>query len=180
VFYTENSILILIDIQEKLTAVMHNREELVERLVTLTKGMQLLNVPIIRLEQNPAKMGATIPELNELLADTPPISKMSFSVTGCEAFMDALSITQRNNIIVAGIETHICVYQSCIQLAKRGYRIKVVADATSSRTETNRSTAIAEISTHPSAGITTTEMILFELMQTAEHSAFRDMLRIIK
>ena len=174
-----NTLLTLIDVQEKLTAVMHNRDELVQNLLKLVKGMQLLNVPIIRLEQNPEKMGRTIPELDRLFRD-PPIPKMSFSCCGSVDYMNAITALDRKNIIIAGIETHVCVYQTAADLAEYGYSVEVVANATSSRTPINKDIALAKINSTDGAGITTIETIIFELMRSAEHPAFRDMLKIIK
>jgi len=182
----ENTLLTLIDVQEKLTAVMHDREELTNNLIRLVKGTQLLGIPIIRLEQNPSKMGRTIPELDQLLAGEPPVEKMSFSCCGSETYMKALTATGRQQVLIAGIETHVCVYQTAQELSSKGYRVEVVADATSSRNPINRDTALAKITSSPapdntgSACITTTEMLLFELMRTAEHPHFRDMLKIVK
>ena len=107
-----NTILVLIDAQAKLTAVMHDRDELVSNLVKLVKGIQLLKVPILWLEQNPDKMGSTIPELGELLAGQTPITKMGFSCCGVEPFDTQLLNSGRKQVLIAGIETHVCVYQT--------------------------------------------------------------------
>ena len=182
----QNTVLTLIDVQEKLTSVMYNREALINNLVGLVKGMQLLDIPIIRLEQNPSKMGRTIPELEQLLNSEPPIEKMSFSCCGSEAYMEKLVATGRRQVLIAGIETHVCVYQTAQELSSKGYTVEVVADATSSRNPANRDTALSKIRCRTTAdsdgstGITTTEMLLFELMRTAEHPRFRDMLKIVK
>jgi nicotinamidase-related amidase len=182
----ENTLLTLIDVQDKLTAVMHHREDLIKNIVRLIKGMQLLGIPIIRLEQNPSKMGRTIPEIDHLLTAEPPIEKMTFSCCGSDAYMKALTATGRQQVLIAGIETHVCVYQTAQELSSKGYRVEVVADATSSRNPINRDTALAKITSSPapdntgSACITTTEMLLFELVQTAEHPHFREMLKIVK
>jgi nicotinamidase-related amidase len=169
----------LIDVQEKLAAVMHNRDALIHNLVKLVKAMQLLEIPIIRLEQNPEKMGRTIPELEELFTED-PIHKMSFSCCGSEDYMNALTASNRNHILIAGIETHVCVYQTAVDLVEKGYSVEVAIDATSSRTVLNKDTALAKINSTTGAGTTTAETIIFELMRTAEHPAFREMLRIIK
>jgi nicotinamidase-related amidase len=174
-----NTVLTLVDVQEKLCAVMHKREELIQNLVKLVKAMQLLGVPIIRLEQNPEKMGQTIPELAQLFTE-PPIQKMSFSCCGSAAYMEALTALNRKHIIIAGIETHICVYQTAADLAEKGYSVEVVANAASSRIPINRDTALTKINSTPGADITTVETIIFELMRSAEHPAFRDILKIIK
>jgi nicotinamidase-related amidase len=184
---TENTILVLIDVQEKLTSVMHEREALISSLVKLVKGIQILDVPIIWLEQNPEKMGPTIPELKGLLEGDAPTAKMSFSCCGVEGFNQTLLASGRKQVLIAGIETHVCVYQTAAGLIRGGYSAEVVADAVSSRTATDKEIGLAKIracGAH-SAGsgqghITSVETALFELMRTAEHPAFRDMLKIVK
>ncbi len=183
-----NTILILIDVQEKLTSVMHDREALIINLVKLVKGMQVLGIPIVWFEQNPEKMGTTIPELQELLSEQKPISKMSFSCCGAEGFEDALEAHgRRKQILIAGIETHVCVYQTAVELIRGGYSAEVVVDAVSSRSPTDKEVGLAKIQAcgAHSAGsgqghVTTVEAALFELMRTAEHPNFRDMLKVVK
>ncbi len=183
----DNTALVLIDVQEKLTSVMHNREEMIENQIKLIKAVQLLEIPIIWLEQNPLKMGNTIPELSNLMQDQAPISKMSFSCCGCSEFMEKLDKLHRKHILIAGIETHVCVYQTAIDLIRAGYAAEVVTDATSSRTPTNKEVALTKINAcgMPTSGTghgntTTTEIAIFELMRTAEHPCFRQMLKIVK
>jgi len=161
---------------------------LVANLIKLIKGVKLLDIPIIWLEQNPDKMGQTIPEIRELLADQDPIAKMSFSCCGVEAFEDALVASgRRKQILIAGIETHVCVYQTAAELIRDGFSAEVVVDAVSSRTATDKELGIRKIqacgarsSGSGQGHITTVETALFELMRTAEHPAFRDMLKVVK
>jgi nicotinamidase-related amidase len=184
---THNTVLILVDVQEKLTSVMHQREALVENLVKLIKGVRTLNIPVIWLEQNPDKMGQTIPELRELLEGQAPITKMSFSCCGASGFKEALKASGCKQVLIAGIETHVCVYQTAVELIRASYAVEVVVDAVSSRRATDKETGLAKIracGAH-SAGsgqghITTVETALFELMRTAEHPSFRDMLKVVK
>jgi nicotinamidase-related amidase len=183
-----NTILVLIDVQEKLTSVMHNRETLITNLVKLIKGVQVLEIPIIWVEQNPAKMGQTIPELRELLANQNPIEKMSFSCCGVDAFEEALIASgRRKQILIAGIETHVCVYQTASELIRGGFSAEVVVDAVSSRTAIDNEIGLSKIQAcgAHSAGsgqghITTVETALFELMRTAEHPTFREILKVVK
>ena len=182
-----NTILVLIDVQERLTAVMHDRDALVTNLIKLVKGIQLLKVPILWLEQNPDKMGSTIPELSELLAGQTPITKMGFSCCGVEPFDTQLLNSGRKQVLIAGIETHVCVYQTAAQLIRGGYSAEVVADAVDSRSPTDKAMGLTKIQAAGarSAGsgqghVTTVETALFELMRTADHPAFRDMLKVVK
>ena len=176
----DQSVLVLVDIQEKLTRVMHGREELVTGLCQLTACAKALGIPVIAMEQLPDKMGPTIPELRELLDGVAtPLAKATFSCTESGAFREALADSGRRQVIVAGIETHICVYQTAMGLAD-DYEVHVVSDAVSSRTAQNKAAALARMADRDGIELTTVEMAVFEMLRTAEHPAFRDILRIIK
>ena len=184
---TGKTLMVLIDVQEKLTAVMHEREALVARLEKLVRGMNTLGIPIIWVEQNPAKMGPTIPVLLPHLAGNTPLTKSCFSCSGSEAFNAALRASGRKQILIAGIETHVCVYQTAVALIRDSYAVEVVADAVSSRHPQDHAIALEKIreAGRHSVGsgqghVTTVETALFELMRTADHSAFREILRIVK
>jgi len=169
----ENSVLVLVDVQGRLAQLMYDRAFLLASLARLLRGMQRLAVPVIWTEQNPARMGGTVPELRDLMQGATPVSKMSFSCVGEPAFVTRLEQFQRRQVLLAGIETHVCVHQTAADLKGLGYEPHVVADAVSSRTALNR---IAR----GGAVLTTVEMALFEMMRTAEHPAFKDVLRIVK
>jgi len=176
---TDDTVLVLIDVQGKLAEAMDGRERLYDALQRLVKGCRVLELPVIWMEQIPDKMGPTIDPLRELLAEQAPISKCAFSCFGEPAFLDRLKTTGRTNVLLAGIETHVCVYQTARDLVDSGCVVQVVADATSSRTAENRAIGLERIRS-AGASITSVETILFELMRTAEHPAFRDILRIVK
>ncbi|MBN2238387.1 MAG: hydrolase [Dehalococcoidales bacterium] len=178
-FNIENTALIIIDIQEKLFRVMHEKEELASSAGKLLKGIQALDIPVILTEQNPKGLGPTIPELSELMPDTEPIVKFDFSCYREEAFRQKLTEVNRRQLLVTGIETHICVYQTAVELAAAGYKTAVVTDCVSSRTPENRDKAITRMVSE-GIKVTTTEMILFELLGTARHEKFRDISAIIK
>jgi nicotinamidase-related amidase len=141
--------------------------------------MLRLGVPIIWVEQVPEKMGPTIQPLRGLLEGLVPISKSTFSCCGEPEFMKALRQTLRKQVIIAGIETHVCVYQTASDLIAAGYEVEVVSDAVSSRSAENRNVALHKIWSI-GARLTTTEMILLELMRTAKHPRFREILGLIK
>jgi nicotinamidase-related amidase len=171
--------LVVIDVQGKLAQVMHNREFLVENLKKLIKGVRVLNIPILWLEQNPAGLGPTLPEIAELMPDITPIGKMSFSACGNPAFMEALEAADRTQLLLVGIEAHICVYQTAIDLLKRSYEVQVVADAVSSRTAENREIALMKMR-DSGVGLTSVEMALFELLGVAEGRQFKEIAKIVK
>ncbi len=178
-FELGNTAFVLVDVQGKLATVMHERESLYRTLEILLKGMLALRVPLIWMEQIPEKMGPTIPELTAHLEGHTPIPKACFSCCGSDAFLQALKESGARQVVLAGIETHVCIYQTARDLLDLGYEVEVVADAVSSRFETNRHIALQKIA-GLGAGLTSAESILFELMRTSEHPAFRDILTLVK
>jgi len=179
----ETSVLLLIDVQGRLAQLMDGKEELFDSLQTLIKGMSILKVPVIWVEQLPEKLGATIPEvallMQELMPDVKPIPKSSFSCCANVEFMEKFSAINRKQVLVVGIETHICVYQTALDLLNRGCEVQVVADCVSSRKKENKEIGIRRI-VQAGGAETTTEMIIFELMKAAEGDAFKKMVKVIK
>jgi nicotinamidase-related amidase len=175
----DDSVFILVDVQGKLAEVMHEKAQLHRNLEILVAGMRRLDVPILWMEQIPDKMGETLPALRTLLEPAAPLSKACFSCAGSDAFTTALDAAGRRTAIVAGIEAHVCVYQTTRDLLERGYHVEIVADAVSSRAASNVDHALRRMAAE-GASLTTTEMVLFELMRTAEHPAFRDILKLVR
>jgi len=124
-------------------------------------------------------MGPTIDLLRDELADLEPLNKMSFSCWGDPSIRARLESLNRDQVILAGIETHVCVFQTTADLVETGYEVHVVTDAVSSRTAANREVGLERIRTC-GARLTSVESVLFELMRTSEHPAFRDVLKIVK
>jgi nicotinamidase-related amidase len=178
-FELGNTVFVLVDVQGKLAAVMHAREALYRNLAILLRGMQALRVPVIWMEQIPAKMGPTIPELAAHLEGQRPIAKACFSCCASDTFLQSLKASGARQVVLGGIETHVCIYQTARDLLELGYEVEVVGDAVSSRCETNHTIALQKIAAL-GAGVTTAESMLFELMRTSEHPAFRDILKIVK
>jgi len=176
----DNTALLIIDVQGKLAQLMHQKEKLFANLEKIIKGAQVLELPLIWTEQVPEKLGPTSPELAELLIrSAQPISKASFSCCGVEPFVSALAQTKRRQVLVTGIETHICVYQTSVDLLAQGYEVQVVADAVSSRTAENRQLGLDRMHS-AGAVLTSTEMALFELLRVAEGDKFRQISKIVK
>ncbi len=176
---TENTALLVIDIQGKLAQSMFNKEKLFQNLQIIVKSAQILKLPIIWMEQLPQKIGPTIPELAELLNEAEPIKKSSFSCCGNKKFLNALSNIECGNLLLVGIETHICVYQTAIDLLKRRYNVHAIADAVSSREPENRRIGLKKIET-AGGSLTTVETVLFELLKTAENKNFSDIVKLIR
>ena len=175
----ENSILIVIDVQDRLVRVMHEKEALLENLQKIIKGAGILNIPMIVTEQDPEKLGATVPEIFTLLNNIRPIHKSSFSCCETDAFMKELGHMKRGQVMVVGVESHVCVYQSTVDLIRAGYEVHIVTDCTSSRTEKNRILGIERMRDE-GAKLTGTEMVLFELLKVAGDDRFREISRLVK
>ena len=176
---SNNTVLIVIDVQDKLSRVMHEKQSLFENLQKLIKGAQILGIPIILTEQNPDGLGLTVPEVAHLFPNIQPIPKLSFSCCGDERFMEELKARNRRQVLVAGIEAHVCVYQTAIDLLSLGYEVQVVTDTVSSRTVENKEIGLEKMKSE-GAGLTSTETALFELLKVAEGAKFKEILRIVK
>ncbi|MCX8044327.1 MAG: hydrolase [Desulfobacterota bacterium] len=177
----ENTVvLVVIDVQGNLAMAMHGRERLFDNLVRLITGIQVFSIPILWTEQNPKKLGPTIPSIAQAMPNMlHPIPKLSFSCFREKAFADALIATQRFDVVVAGIEAHICVYQTAFDLMSAGYRVHVIADGVASRTPKNCSLAL-QCMRDAGARLTSVEMLLFELLKTADSDRFKEIARIVK
>lgn len=176
---SSDTVLLVVDIQEKLVRAMHAREELVLRAQQLVQGARVLDLPILCTEQNPKGLGPTVPEIAAHLPAAQSISKFSFGCCACEDFMRSLQATARRNILIAGIETHVCVYQTAVELFAKGYGVEVVADACSSRTLQNKQTGLEKMR-DAGVALTSVETALFELLKVAEGPLFKQILSIVK
>jgi nicotinamidase-related amidase len=176
---TANSVLIVVDVQGRLAQLMHDKEALFANIGRMIKGAQLLGVPILWTEQYPEGLGATIPELAQLMPNNAPLVKDTFSCFGDQKFVDRLKATNRTKAMLTGIESHVCVYQTARDLLEKGVDVELIADAISSRTDANKSLGIERMK-DLGAGVMSTEMALFELLQIAKGDKFKEVLRIVK
>jgi nicotinamidase-related amidase len=172
----DDTVLVLIDIQEKLVPVMQNPELLIQNAVRLVKFAHLLNLPIICTEQE--KLGSTIAPIRDELKGLAAISKLSFDCFACQGFKNELERIGRKVLIVAGIEAHICVAQT-VWHALRDYGVHVVADAASARFEPNHAIAMQRMQM-AGATITSTEMFIYEVLGQAGTDTFREVLKFVK
>lgn len=173
-----NTGLILVDVQGKLADQMVDAPQLFQRLRTLIAGANLLQLPIVWLEQLPEKLGETREEIRDLLTGKPLI-KQTFSGLNNAEIASCIEQHGRQNWLIAGIETHICVYQTAAQLLEQNYQVQLVTDAVSSRTEANKNLAISKLE-QLGARLTSIEMALFELQQVAEGERFKQLIKLIK
>jgi nicotinamidase-related amidase len=177
---TDQTLLVVIDVQGKLAQVMCQKEALFANLEKIIRGAQVLGLPIIWTEQVPAKLGPTSPEIAALLAEqTQPIAKSSFSCWGHPPFVEALTALNRRQVLLTGIETHVCVYQTALDLLNAGYEVQTVTDAVSSRTTENKRVGLEQVKAC-GAALTSTEMALFELLRVAEGPQFKEIAKIVK
>ena len=174
-----DSIFVQVDIQERLFPHIANKEELEKNLLTLVKGLKVLGVPFIVNEQYKKGIGETIASLKELTDDYPHFEKTTFSCCGNNEGLEAIKKTGKKTVIVAGIETHVCVLQTCIDLLENGFKVVLVTDCCSSRKENDTKFAIKRLI---QAGVipTTYESILFELTLDAKHPCFKEISSLVK
>jgi len=175
----QNACLVVIDVQGKLAQLMVDKESLFRNTQILIQAAKILGIPILWCQQVPEALGPTLPEIAELLTGIEPIDKASFSCCGEERFTAELNAIGREQVLLCGIETHVCVYQTAMDLMEGGLDVTVVADAVSSRTEQNRQIALARLAAE-GANVSSTEMVLFELLRTAQHPRFRQIAKLVK
>ena len=175
----ENTGLLIIDVQEKLMEVMGRQQGIIENIIKLLHLSELFNLPIILTEQYPRWLGPTLKEVQERLPAYDPITKMHFNCCDVEAFNDRLEGERLQSVIVTGVESHICVFQTCACLLQRGYTVHVPQDAVDSRTDDNWRVGL-ELLREAGALITSTETIIYQIMGKAGTKEFKKMLKILK
>lgn len=175
----EKCIGLLIDVQERLYPVMDNKESLLNACSTFLKGLSLLGIPLLITEQYPKGLGPTVKDLRELSEGIEAIEKISFSCMDEVDFEAALQESGRRQVLVAGIESHVCVLQTVRDLQEAGYKAVVLADATSSRKDSDREVALERMR-QEGAVITTVESLLFELCRYAGTPEFRQISNLVK
>ena len=171
--------LVVVDVQGKLARRVHDSDAMLDRLQRLIRAARLLDLPVVWVEQRPDKLGATVPEIAEALSGLSPASKSSFGCCGDEAVMGEIRSSGRSQILLCGIETHVCVWQTARELCRSDFDVHLIADASSSRSALNRDIAWRRME---AIGVTlsTVEMALFELMASADHPRFREISRLLK
>jgi nicotinamidase-related amidase len=169
-------------VQEKLLPVIDDAKHLTRNIERLIRGMHVLGVPVVVTEQYVRGLGPTIAPLREALEEAGgyrPIEKACFSAHGCEAFVAQLAALERRQVIVAGIEAHVCVYQTVLDLLAAELDVTVVADAVSSRTAQNKEIALRRMVAE-GVKLSSTEMALFELTVASGTDEFRAISKLVK
>jgi nicotinamidase-related amidase len=174
-----NSALAVIDIQERLAPAMFEPERIIENARRLISGAALLHLPVLVTEQYTKGLGRTVPEIAAVIPNFRPVEKMCFSAAGAGGIMKALRAKDVQNVLLCGIEAHVCVTQTCLDLLNAGFQVFVAHDATSSRSAENWRLS-AERMRQVGAVIVSTEMALFELLRGADAPEFKQILELVK
>lgn len=175
----EESSGLVIDIQERLCPHMDQHEMLLRHTTVLLKGLRTLGVPVLLTEQYPEGLGSTVDEVQHVLGKFDPIKKLAFSCCDEPAYLMALEQTGRREVIICGIEAHVCVLQTVIDLVENGYHPVVVADCVSSRKSEDKRVALERMRME-GAILTTMESILFELARVSGTDEFKTISRLVK
>ena len=172
----DDPLLVIIDMQERLIPVIADKEMVVENIVRLAKFSRIIGLPVVITEQQ--NLGDTLPEIREKLKDCEPITKLEFNCFGSNAFLKGIRKQDRKTLIIAGIEAHICVAQTALH-AYPDYAVHVVSDAVSSRSLNNRDVALHRMR-QQGITVTSTEMVIYELLGKAGTDTFREALKLVK
>ena len=195
----EQSQLVLIDLQARLLPAIHQGDLCLANALRLARAAQLMDLPVWGTEQNPGKLGGNAPELKALCRQTlakthfsgladglgellrPPVRPVQGNARSLPKHLQkpAQAAPERNSVVIAGVEAHVCVLQTALDLLEDEFEVWVVTDACSSRTERNRDAAYDRLA-GAGAELVTTEMVLFEWLRTAEHPLFKDVQALIK
>ena len=178
----EEAILVVIDVQERLAPAIHDLETITDNIDRLIRGTNLLGVPMLLTEQYVKGLGPSTAAIQTSARDShgyEPIEKQCFSSFGCDQFAQRLRGSGRRRVILAGVEAHVCVHQTALDLLDEGFEVFVVADAVSSRRAESKEIALRRM-TQEGVKLTTTEMVLLEMVTTSGTDEFRAISKLIK
>ncbi len=171
--------LVVVDVQGRLAELMYERDVLFKNIQILIKAAKILSIPILWTQQQPQAIGVTVPQINQLLTDNEPINKACFSCCGLKEFNDKINTLSRKQVLLCGIEAHVCIHQTAAELIASGKEVHVIADAVSSRTKENKQIALERMITE-GVKLSSVEMAVFELLKTAEHPQFKQVIQLVK
>jgi nicotinamidase-related amidase len=175
-----HTVLLVVDVQERMLPAIDGNEEVLANVVKLVSGFHRLRIPMLVTEQYPKGLGTTVAAVREAMGEWYiPVEKMSFSACGDLHFMNQLESAGKGNVILCGVEAHVCVYQTAMDLRDLGYNVEIAVDAVGSRSATNYEIAIEKMMRR-GVDITSVEMILFEMMIRADIPEFKDLQAIVK
>ena len=173
--------LVVVDVQERLFAAMDAecRDEMVRNIKILVLAAQRLGLPVVVTEQYPKGLGRTLPELGAILVDARPIAKTVFSCCAAQGFVDRLRAVGADHVILVGLEAHVCVLLTALDLLDRQFQVWVVADAVCSRRPENRELGLAQ-ARQAGAVVTATETVVFRLLGRADTDDFRELAKLLR
>jgi nicotinamidase-related amidase len=174
-------VLVVTDVQERLFGAMdaERRDDMVRNLKILLAAARRLATPVVVTEQYPKGLGHTLPELRVLLGDTPALEKTAFSACGAAGFVERLREVGADPVILTGVEAHVCVLLTALDLLGRGFRVSLVADAVCSRRGATMELGLAQ-ARQAGAVITSTETVVFQLLGSADTDAFRELSKLLR
>jgi nicotinamidase-related amidase len=173
----QHGALLIVDMQDKLLALIDDREQVVARIVSLIQGARALNVPVWATEQYPRGLGPTTAQIATLIPDRP--AKTNFHCCAVPQFLEQLYGRHIRHVTVAGIEAHVCVAQTALELLDMGFRVQVPADAVTARRRIDWEFALRRLE-HAGAVVTTTEAVLFEWSETSDRPEFKAISELVK
>ena len=175
----ENSVLLAVDYQEKLMPHIHGAGALLRKAALLLESAGILGVPVVLTEQYPKGLGKTVPEVAKLAVNSPPVEKTCFSCAGEPEFMRRFGSVARKQVVIMGVETHVCVAQTAVELAARGFQVFVAADACGSRRLEDAGLGLRRME---SAGVVVTgaEAVVFEWLRRAGTEEFKRISALVK
>lgn len=177
-FNNNNTVCLIIDIQERLCTALHEAEQFVAKSATFLQGIQALNLPCLLTEQYPKGLGKTLPAITDALsADTPCIEKTQFSADLPEV-RQFLQEHACQNVIIIGAETHVCILQTALDLQNAGYQVYLPFECLTSRDPLNKNNALTQL-TQSGAVVSNIESLLFALLRDAKHPAFKTISKLI-
>lgn len=175
----EDTVLLIVDIQDKLAAVMKEKDKVIKNNLHLIELAKMISMPVMVTEQYPRGLGTTVPKIREALPFYRPLEKMTFDCCGQPAFLEELKEHNKSSVVLTGMETHICVLQTCIGLLRGGINVHVVEDAICSRVKENWKIG-TEFMREAGAVVTCTETVLFQLLKVAGTAEFKKISQRIK
>lgn len=176
---SEDTLVVVIDCQDKLLSAIYEKEKLVCNSVKLLEGLRILNIPIIVTQQYTKGLGMTVKEIQNVIENKEYIDKITFDCCGNSEFVELLEKYNKQNIIICGIEAHICVRQTALSLLKCNKKVHLIEDCISSRRENDKRIALYQLSLDK-AILTTYEAVLFELLGKANGDKFKQISKLIK
>ena len=175
----DKALLVVVDIQERLAVAMKKRKKVEANTGILIKASEILGIPIIVTEQYPKGLGHTTDAVKDTLSNYAPIEKIDFSCCGEDAFVKAVKDSGKTQIILCGMETHVCVWQTCLGLLDSGYIVHLASDAVSSRSKDNYLAGVG-LMRDAGAVISSTETVCFQLLLRAGTDEFKSVSKLVK